>query len=60
MKINPNENEYAICCDSDYGPTFVGGICVKNNANTKMEGCSNLGSSYPYPQYAYGTVFYVF
>ncbi len=55
MKINPDDHQYAIGCHSDYGPTFVEGICVKNNANATMEGCSYLGSSYKHPQYAYGT-----
>ncbi len=45
MKVDPNEHQYAICCHSEYGPTFGGGgdLCIDNNANTSMNSCSYLG-----------------
>ena len=52
MNIDPNQHQKAIYCKSGYGPTFYGGIIIYSNANT---GCSNLGSSYKHPQYAYGS-----
>jgi hypothetical protein len=55
MKIHPNSHQYAICCHFEYGPTFVGGICVTNNANTTMDSYSDLGCIYKHPQYAYDT-----
>jgi hypothetical protein len=55
MRINSNRHKFAIFCHSDDGPTFVGGICISNKANTTTDGYSNLGYSYTHPQYAYGT-----
>jgi hypothetical protein len=55
MKVDPNENEYAIICDSDYGPTFGHDIHIANNANTTMGSRSSLGDAYSHPQYAKGT-----
>jgi len=52
MKIDPNEHDEAIYCDSSYGPTFGGGcdIDIADNANT-TNSCSFLGVSYKHPQY---------
>jgi hypothetical protein len=56
MKIDPNQHQYAICCNSRYGPIFGGyDICIANNANTKMDSYSHLGHAYSHPQYARGT-----
>ena len=57
MKVDSNEHQYAICCDSDYGPIFGVGpdIIIANNANTTMDSYSNLGDSYKHPQYGWGT-----
>jgi hypothetical protein len=55
MKIDPNEHESAIGCDSRYGPRFGGSICIAKNANTSMDSYSNLGHTYKHPQYALGT-----
>jgi hypothetical protein len=57
MKIDPKSHQYAIRCDSRYGPTFGCGsdIHIANNANTTMNSYSNLGITYRHPQYAYGT-----
>jgi hypothetical protein len=55
MKINPNQDEYAIYCHFELGPTFGCDIRISNHANTTMYGCSNLGNIYIHPQYAYGT-----
>jgi hypothetical protein len=55
MKIDPNKHQHAIFCHSECGPSFVGGIIIKNNANTTMDSYSNLGFIYKHPQYAYET-----
>jgi hypothetical protein len=57
MKINQNQHQYAIHCDTKYGPIFgfVGDICIANNANTPMDSVSNLGFTYKHPRYAFGT-----
>jgi len=57
MKFNPNEHHHAIFCHSEFGLTFGYGsdIIIENNANTTMKSHSDLGKSYPHPQYAYGT-----
>jgi hypothetical protein len=55
MKIDPNKHQYAICCNSLFGPTFGHDIKIFNNANTTMDNYSNLGFSYQHPQYAHGT-----
>jgi hypothetical protein len=55
MKINPNRHEYAIICHSRYGPMFGFDICIADNANKEIDSWSNLGHSYPHPQYAQGT-----
>ena len=57
MKIDPNQNQYAIYCYSDNGPTFGGGhdICICSNSNKTNGSYLNLGNTYKHPQYAYGT-----
>ncbi len=57
MKIDPNEHEYAIICNPECGPSFgfVGDIIITNNANTTTNSRSDLGFSYPHPQYPFGT-----
>jgi hypothetical protein len=55
MKIDPNKHQHAIFCHSECGPSFVGGITIKNNANTTMDSYSNLGFIYKHPQYGHGT-----
>jgi len=55
MNINPNEHDYAICCDSKYGPIFGNDINIGNNANTAIKSYSDLGCTYKHPQYAYET-----
>jgi len=55
MKIDPNQHDEAIYCDSGAGPTFGYDIHIANNANTTTNFESYLGSSYIHPQYAYGT-----
>jgi hypothetical protein len=55
MKVDPNKSQYAIRCDSKFGPTFGIDLCVANNANTTMNSRSNLGFTYSHPQYEYGT-----
>ena len=53
MNIDPNQQQKAIYCGSECGPTFYGGIIIYSNANAHSQ--SNLGSSYKHPQYAFGT-----
>jgi hypothetical protein len=55
MKTDPNRHHRAICCYPEFGPSFVGDICIVNNANSTMDSVSNLGGSYKHPQYAQGT-----
>ncbi len=57
MRIKANQHQYAIHCDTKYGPTFgfVGDICIANNANTPMDSFSNLGHTYSHPRHAFGT-----
>ncbi len=50
MKIDPNQQKYAIGCYSGFGPIFGDDIQIANNANTTMDGCSLLGISYNHPQ----------
>ena len=57
MKIHSNQHQYAIRCNSEYGPTVGGGhdIFIANNANTAMDSYSYLGTTYSHPQYLEGT-----
>ena len=53
--VDPNEHKYAIRCHSGSGPTFGYDIIIANNANSTMDGCSQLGNCYNHPQYEEGT-----
>jgi hypothetical protein len=55
MKIKANQHQFAILCHSEYGPTFGGDIIIANNANTRKDSRSDLGSSYFHPQNRYKT-----
>jgi hypothetical protein len=55
MNIDPDKHEWAIYCDSEYGPTFGSDIVIRNNSNTTIDSYSDLGSDYNHPQYGYGT-----
>ena len=57
MKIDPNQHDVAIYCDSKRGPIFGFGhdICLADNANITMDSHSRLGCTYKRPQYAQGT-----
>jgi len=55
MKVDPDYDDSAICCNSFDGPTFGCDICIANNANTTMDSWSNLGNCYNHPQYEEGT-----
>jgi hypothetical protein len=46
MKVNSNAHEYAILCNSEYGPTFGRDIRIFNNPNTTMDSVSYLGECY--------------
>ncbi len=53
--IETNYHHRAVNCYSLCGPTFGQDIYIANNANTTMDNYSNLGYSYPNPQYEYET-----
>jgi hypothetical protein len=55
MKVDPNQDEYAIYCHFGFGPTFGDDITIVNNANTRIYSYSNLGFTYKHPEYAYKT-----
>jgi hypothetical protein len=55
IKVSSKRLQYAIYCESDYGPTFGGEIRIANNPNTTKNSYSYLGKSYKHPQYAFGT-----
>jgi hypothetical protein len=57
MKVDPNDHQYSVLCDSKYGPAFGCGIdiYIANNANTTMNSYSNLGYTFKHPQYVYET-----
>ena len=59
MKIDSNRHQYAIICNSQYGPVFGGSphsdIYIASNANTLMTSCSHLCHNYKHPQYALGS-----
>jgi hypothetical protein len=57
IKIDPDEHEYAIYCNSEYGPTFgEDDIHIADNSNTTMNSYSDLGWTYKHPQYEEGTI----
>ena len=47
----------SIYCNAEHGPTFGAGISlhVSNNSNTTMDSYSNLGQSYDFTLFSYGT-----
>ena len=49
----------AIYCKSDYGPTFGGGhdLHISNNADTSGKSYSNLGNTYQLPTGQQNTIF---
>jgi hypothetical protein len=55
IKIHPNQDQFAILCHSECGPTFGDDIFIDNNANTTWDSFSNLSACYKHPQYAYNT-----
>ena len=61
IKISPatNQQQNAIYCKSDYGPTFGGGhdFHISNNANTSGSSYNNLGFSYQLPTGQQNTFF---
>ena len=57
MKIDSNQSQFAILCNSEYGPTFGDGpdIYVDSNANTTRQSYSRLGNTFKHLQYRMGT-----
>jgi hypothetical protein len=43
MKIDPNQQQCAIFCHSECGPSFGKDILIANNANTTMNSCYFMG-----------------
>jgi hypothetical protein len=56
IKMKWSQN-YGICCNISYGPTFGGGFDLKiaDKSNTNTSSYSNLCHSYTHPDYAYGS-----
>ena len=54
MKWSQN---YGICCEHSFGPTFGGGydFYISNKSNTNIFSYSNLGGSYEHPEYSLGS-----
>ena len=59
MSLPTNQQQNAIYCKSDYGPTFGGGhdFHISNNANTSGSSYNNLGFSYQLPTGQQNTFF---
>ena len=55
IKIDTNQSQNAIYCDSRFGPQFGYDIHIASNANTTKDSYSNLSYFYKHPQYAFGT-----
>lgn len=57
MNIEIDRNQYAIYCNSKFGPTFGDcDICViDQTSNTTIKCSSDLGNTYKHIQHAYGT-----
>ena len=55
IKVDPNEQAFAILCWASCGPIFSGGIYIADNANTTMDSYCQLGACFKHPQYAHGT-----
>ena len=51
INIGPNSHQYAIYCDTKYGPSFGKGISIKNNANKTMNNYSKLGYAFKHAQF---------
>ena len=58
-KMPLKDQQYAIYCDSNSGPSFGGGfdLHISNNANTSGESYSILGYSYQLPTGKQSTFF---
>jgi hypothetical protein len=54
IKIKWSQN-YGICCNISYGPTFGGDLCIADRSNLNTTSRSNLGNAYVHPDYAYGS-----
>ena len=54
MKLKPDLHQYAIICNSQFGPLFANDIQIYSNSNTNTNSFSDLGRTYTHPQYAYG------
>jgi len=57
MKVDRNEHQNAIRCNTKNGPIFGEGrdLCIRNNSNTTIIGYSSLGRTYTHPQYAFNS-----
>jgi hypothetical protein len=56
LKIKCNEPKRAIISHKVFGPRFGNGdLIISNKSNTHSKSFSNLGHSYPHPDYAYGS-----
>ena len=53
MKIRSSQTRYAICCCTGIGPSFGSGSDIR--ICEKMDNCTNLGYTYPHPEYKRGT-----
>ena len=51
MPLKGNNNQYGICCYSEYGPTFGGGndLYIASGANANSNSHCNLGNTYQCP-----------
>ena len=49
--VIPGHEQYAVCCEPSYGPTFGGGhdLHISNNANGNQGSHSGFGNSYQPP-----------
>ena len=56
IKIKCNDPQYAICCDSSYGPIFGGfDLAIFSNSNVNKSSYSYLCDVYKHPFYTYGS-----
>ena len=55
VKMKVCTAQYAIDCDSSYGPSFCLDIVIKDSSNANTNSFTNLGWSYNHPQYESGT-----
>ena len=51
IPLKGNNNQYGICCNGGYGPTFGGNhdLHIANGANANSRSQSNLGNTYHCP-----------